>query len=226
MKHFQKHTVATLVQLAVLLLLSGCLDNGEPSARLSDTGAANGGSAGDNQAPIMSGTPTKSTKFGETYSFTPTTEDPDGDSLLFKVQNLPRWASFNRANGTIYGTPDLGDVGTYPSILISVSDGLESAWLPPFAVDVTQTATGSTTLSWAAPTLNTDGSPLADLHGYNIYYGLSVGDYRNQIQIDNPGITMYVVDNLSPNTYYFVMTSINAIDVESGYSNVITRSVN
>ena len=28
-----------------------------------------------------------------------------------------------------------------------------------------------TTLSWTAPTTNADGTPLKDLHGYNVYYG-------------------------------------------------------
>jgi len=226
MKHFQKRTVATLVQLATVLLLSGCLENGGSASGLSATSAPNGGSARDNRAPIMSGTPSKATKFGETYSFTPTAEDPDGDSLAFKVQNLPRWASFNAFNGTISGTPDLGDVGTYPSILISASDGLASAWLPQFSVEVTQTATGSVTLSWSAPTQNTDGSFLDDLAAYRIYYGVSPGDYTNQVQIDNPGVTLYVVDNLSPNTYYFVSTSINADGIESDFSNTAAISVN
>lgn len=226
MKHFQKHMVATLVQLATLLLLSGCLDNALPGAELSDTSATNGGTARDNNAPIMSGTPTKITKIDETYSFTPTAEDPDGDSLTFKVQNLPRWASFNTTNGTISGTPELGDVGTYSSILISASDGVLSGWLPQFAVDVTQTATGSVTLSWAPPTQNTDGSNLNDLAAYRIYYGVSLGDYANKIQIDNPGVTIYVVDNLSPNTYYFVSTSVNADGIESDFSNTATIVVN
>jgi len=226
MKHFRKHTVVILIQLAALLLLSGCLDHGGSGTELSATSAPNGGSARDNRAPIMSGTPNKATKFGETYSFTPTAEDPDGDPLSFKVQNLPRWASFNANNGTISGTPDLGDVGTYPSILISASDGLASAWLPQFSVDVTQTATGSVTLSWSPPTQNTDGTNLDDLAAYKIYYGVSPGDYTNQIQIDNPGVTLYVVDNLSPNTYYFVSTSINADGIESDYSNTAAISVN
>ncbi len=226
MKYFRKQTVATLVPLAAVLLLSGCLDRGGSGAEFSAASATVGGANPDNNPPILSGTPSKVTKINEIYSFTPTAEDPDGDTLSFVVQNLPRWASFNSANGTISGTPDLGDVGTYPNILISVSDGMASAWLPIFSVDVTQTATGSVTLSWAAPTQNTDGSLLDDLAAYRIYYGVSQGNYPNQIKIDNPGITLYVVDNLSPNTYYFVSTSVNADGVESDYSNTATIVVN
>ena len=226
MKYFRKHSVATLFQLAALLLLSGCLDRGGSGGELSTASATIAGANPDNNPPTMSGIPGKATKFGEAYSFTPTADDPDGDSLSFVVQNLPRWASFNSANGTISGTPGLGDVGTYPNILISVSDGMASAWLPIFSVAVTQTATGSVTLSWAPPTQNTDGSFLDNLAAYRIYYGVSQGNYPNQIEIDNPGITVYVVDNLSPNTYYFVSTSVNTDGVESDFSNTATIVIN
>jgi hypothetical protein len=85
---------------------------------------------------------------------------------------------------------------------------------------------GSATLSWAPPTQNADGSPLTDLAGYKIYYGTSAGNYPNQVTINNPGITTYVIDNLQPNTWFFVMTSFNSSNMESDYSNVVTRIVN
>ena len=46
-----------------------------------------------------------------------------------------------------------------------------------FHVEVTQSALGSMTLSWTAPTENTDGSQLNDLAGYKLYYGTSAGNY-------------------------------------------------
>jgi len=45
-------------------------------------------------------------------------------------------------------------------------------------------------------------------------------------QWNNPGITTYVVENLSPNTYIFASTSINASGVESDFSNVATKTIN
>jgi len=80
-------------------------------------------------------------------------------------------------------------------------------------------------LTWTPPTKNTDGSQLTDLAAYKIYYGLSQGDYPNEIRIDNPGISTYVIDNLNPNTYYFVSTSINSAEVESDFSNVATKTI-
>ena len=93
------------------------------------------------------------------------------------------------------------------------------------SVTVNQVGFGSATLSWTPPTQNTDGSPLTDLASYKIYYGNESGNYQTTIQIDNPGITIYVVENLTPNTYYFVMTAINSSGVESGFSNEASEQV-
>ena len=95
-----------------------------------------------------------------------------------------------------------------------------------FAIDVTQQGTVSTSLSWNAPTLNEDGSALTDLAGYKIYYGRSSGSYSNLIRIDNASVTTYVVENLSPDTYYFAATAFNTSGVESRFSGEAVRTLN
>lgn len=84
---------------------------------------------------------------------------------------------------------------------------------------------GSATLSWTPPTQNLDGSPLTDLAGYKIYYGKTPGNYDSKIHIENPGLTIYVVDYLTPGTYYFVLTAINSSNVESRFSNEVSKLV-
>ncbi len=93
------------------------------------------------------------------------------------------------------------------------------------SVTVNQIGLGSATLSWTPPTQNSDGSPLTDLTGYKIYYGNESGNYQTSIQIDNPGIAIYVVEYLTPNTYYFVLTAINSNGVESRFSNEVSKQV-
>ncbi len=88
-----------------------------------------------------------------------------------------------------------------------------------------QVGFSSTTLSWMPPTQNADGSPLTDLAGYKIYYGTGPGNYGRFVQIDNPGITIFVVENLTPNTYCFVLTAINSHGVESQFSNEVCKLV-
>ncbi len=65
-----------------------------------------------------------------------------------------------------------------------------------------------------------------DLAGFKICYGTSPSNYPNEITIDNPGITTHVVDNLTPNTWYFVSTAFNSSGVESDVSNVATKTIN
>ena len=89
-----------------------------------------------NQAPTISGSPANSVTVGNSYSFTPAASDADGDALTFSVSNLPAWAAFNAANGTLSGTPAAGEAGVYGNILISVSDGTDSASLAPFSITV------------------------------------------------------------------------------------------
>jgi fibronectin type 3 domain-containing protein len=84
---------------------------------------------------------------------------------------------------------------------------------------------GSVTLSWTPPTLNTDGSPLTDLAGYRIYYGTQPDHYRVIVQLDNPGLTTYVVDYLPADTYYFAMTAVNSKGIESALSGEASTQV-
>ena len=82
----------------------------------------------DNRAPVISGTPTTSVQATQSYNFTVTASDPDGDrTLVYRISNLPRWANFSTASGILSGTPGLADVGAYSNIVISVSDGRASA---------------------------------------------------------------------------------------------------
>lgn len=223
MRHsFGKGGVVMLIA-ASSAIVSGCLMGGESEeASLSGPGP---GPAPANSAPTISGNPPPAVTVGSNYTFTPTASDPDGDSLTFSIENRPTWATFDASTGTLSGTATLGAEGTYADIRITVSDGSLSASLPQFSVDVTQIALGSATLSWTAPTQNTDGSPLDDLTAYKIYYGVNQGTYPNQIRIDNPGVTTYVVENLSPNTYFFVTTAVNSIGVESAFSNMASKTV-
>jgi len=145
--------------------------------------------------------------------------------LNFSASGLPSWIRFNSSNGTISGTPGDGDVGIYDGIRITVSDGTASASLGPFSITVEAVSLGSVTLSWDAPTTNTDGSALTDLAGYKLYWGTSPGNYTNSVLIDNPGITTYVLENLAPGTYEFASTALNASGSESQYSGVATKIV-
>ena len=203
------------------LLLSGCLTSGVDAVPNDTTSIA----GNTNSAPVISGSPPSAITIGQTYTFIPNASDPDGDPLTFSIVNRPTWANFDTVTGELSGPTFLGNEGDYADIVISVTDGRTSTSLRQFSVSVTQASLGSATLSLIAPTLNTDGTPFMDLAAYKLYFGMSSGEYPNEIYIDNPGVSEYVVENLAPSTYYFVATAINQSGFESGYSNRVTRVV-
>lgn len=179
-----------------------------------------------NRTPTISGSPSASVTEVSLYSFTPSANDVDGDTLVFSITNKPVWASFNTNTGVLTGTPGVGDAGAYSGIIVSVSDGTATATLSSFGIDVNAgSATGVATLNWTPPTTKTDGSGLDDLSGYKIRYGTSSGSYPNEIDVANAGIASYVVENLSSDTYYFVVTAYNTAGIESVYSSEVSKTI-
>jgi hypothetical protein len=111
--------------------------------------------------PTINGNPATSVNSGSAYSFTPSASDPDGNALTFSIQNQPSWASFNSGTGQLSGTPVATNIGSYPNILISVSDGTLSASLPAFTITVTQPSTDG------PPTIN--GNPATSVNAGSAY---------------------------------------------------------
>ena len=182
-------------------------------------------SAPANPPPTISGTPATSANAGTAYSFTPTAADPNGNPLTFSIQNPPSWASFNTQSGNLSGTPGSGDAGTYSNIIISVSDGTSTASLAAFSIIVTQVANGSATVTWTAPTQNTDGSALTNLAGFNLYYGTSASNLNQSVQIANPGLTTYALGNLAPGAWYFAVNAYTTAGAESALSSIASKTI-
>jgi hypothetical protein len=89
-----------------------------------------------NTPPTISGLPQAMVEQDTAYSFTPEASDVDGDVLMFTVSNLPQWAEFDAATGTLSGVPGSNDVGIFNGVSIAVSDGVASATLPTFSIEV------------------------------------------------------------------------------------------
>jgi Putative Ig domain len=178
-----------------------------------------------NSAPTISGSPPPAAREGQAYEFRPSAADADGDLLNFTIANRPSWAAFDAQTGRLFGTPGAGTVGTYHDVTIRVSDGTLVATLPAFSIAVQQTSLGSATLSWVAPTLRIDGTPLGNLAGYRIRYGTAPGSYTQQHQVPNPGVTSCVIENLPAGTYYFVVIAYDSGGLESEHSTVVSKTI-
>jgi hypothetical protein len=170
------------------------------------------------------GTPATVVWQGDTYSFAPSAVDPDGDALVFEVENRPAWATFDAATGRLRGVPAAADVGDSLAIRIGVSDGRHQVWLPPFDLTVRAVSYGSVLVTWEAPTENTDESPLLDLAGFNIYGGTDPATAAAMASVGT-GISAYRFSGLSPGIYYFSTTAVNSQGIESEPSDVATMLV-
>jgi hypothetical protein len=182
--------------------------------------------------PTITGTPPTSATAGTAYSFQPAAADANGDTLTFSIANKPSCATFSTATGQLSGTPGSADVGTDAGIVISVTAGGISVSLPAFTITVAAAAvttppptSGTATLTWAAPTDNTDGTPIDDLSGYVISYGTSASALTQTVTITSASATSYTIQNLAAGTWYFAISAVETGGATSTLSSVVSATI-
>ncbi len=211
------------------------------SANLLGTSITTGGATftlsapGSTAAPVtktllISGTPATRADVGQFYSFRPTVVASAGSTLTYAVRNKPAWAQFSATTGTLSGTPSTGSAVIDANIVVSVSNGAQSAALPAFNITVepavaTSVVAGTASLSWSRPTVNTDGSPLTNLAGYVIRYGTSSTALDNKISVTSASATGVEITNLSPGNWDFAVSAFNTANVESEVSTIVGKTV-
>jgi hypothetical protein len=217
---------ALLVCASIFALLSGCGGSGgdSPASATSSTGST--GSSAPTATITLSGTPPTSVIAGDQYVFQPTASASAG-APTFSASGLPSWASINSSTGEISGTPTSSNVGMSGDIIVSASDGNVVASMAPFKINVMAAAavTGSASLSWTVPTLNTNGTPVTDLAGYHIYYGTAPGALNTMIDVPGANTTQYEISNLSSGTYYFAVAAYNSMGIDSADSNEGSKTI-
>ncbi len=190
------------------------------------TGIQTNPSLPTNHAPAISGTPRVRIEEGQAYWFRPQASDADGDDLTFSIANRPSWASFNRYNGALSGTPRDGDDGSYNNIVITVSDGSRRTSLRSFNLVVVARpqppTTGNVSLSWIAPSTRTDGSVLSmrEIAGYRIYRGTASSNLQPVLDLNDGYANSYVMRNQQSGVYYFAVTAYDNDGNESKLSNI------
>ncbi len=177
--------------------------------------------------PTITGTPSTTVVAGSSYSFQPAAGGPSGMTLSFSVQNKPTWANFSIATGLISGTPTSAQTGTYPNIVLSVSDGAASSALPGFSITVTGATptTGNATINWLPPTQNSDGSALTNLAGIRIYYGTSSSNLSQSVQVAGTTQTSYTISNLASGSWYFGGVAYTTAGTQSAMSGIVSATI-
>jgi hypothetical protein len=218
--------------MLVTLALAGCGGDGDSVNPV--TGAATAEeTGGTTPAATISGTPATQITVGTNYSFSPSASDSDGGALTFAIKNAPSWATFSASTGQLSGSPKQTDIGTTSGIVITVTDGAATASLTSFNITVAGTTvtttptTGTATVSWAAPTANTNGSALTNLAGYKVYYGTDAASLTTEqvVEVANPATLNYVLTGLGSGTWYFAVASYSASGEESALSAVSSKTI-
>jgi hypothetical protein len=118
------------------------------------------------------------------------------------------------ASGGWSGTKAASGAQTLTAITGSTNYTLTCSW-----------GTGSATVTWAAPTQNTDGTSLTNLASYKVMYGTSSTSFTRTATISDPAARSTVLGSLSPATWYFKVRAVNSAGVESADSNVASKAV-
>jgi len=119
------------------------------------------------------------------------------------------------------------------------SPSRSSRWIPALLLGLLVGACGScgtsstaasgsgvdVVLRWSAPTTNADGSPLADLAGYRIYYDtLPIDPSRSRITSTGTE-TSDTLRGLGRGSYHFAVTAVDTSGNESAMSNEVIQVI-
>lgn len=146
-----------------------------------------------------------------TISLTATSTGPINAPVPTIAWSTSPAASSCTASGSWSGTKAGSGAETFAALSATSTYTLTCTWTDSTAK-----------VSWTAPTLNTDGTPLTDLAKYQVNYGLSVATLDKSVQIGAPN-TSQVITGLTPGTWYFKVRAINSKGVYSDFSNAVSK---
>jgi hypothetical protein len=140
------------------------------------------------------------------------------------------WSSDKGAQGSASGS-DSWEIESIPLILgpntitVTATNAAGETRADTIVIRRESEGQGSVTLSWLPPTQRTDNTLLAGLAGYRIFYGRMSGIYDYEINLANPGIVTYVVENLVPGEWYFALAAYDSSGLESAPSKEVQFTV-
>lgn len=129
-----------------------------------------------------------------------------------QLSTVLSWSTSPEADSCVASGGWTGEKGpsgseAVPAIIGSANYVIECRWPDSTAL-----------LEWIAPTQRTDGTPLTDLAGYNVYYGTESGNYTATEPLPDPGAISYLVGPLVPGDWFFVVTALDSSGLESDFS--------
>jgi hypothetical protein len=195
--------------------------------------ACGGGSGGTVEGVTTAVAPTAAAPTGpktdaaiadQPYAYTMDAGDTGGATVAFAIENKPAWAEFDATTGTLSGTPGRGDVGSSANVRLTATAGTARTSVE-LQLKVVASADGAVTIALGRPTTRTDGSALANLAGYRIYYGRTPTRLDQFVDVNDPALTDARVANLTPGTWYFAATAYDRAGFESEPSEVTPKTI-
>jgi len=104
--------------------------------------------------------------------------------------------------------------------LLQLIIAISSVFFSLITLTVSPSQAASVHLRWNAPTY-ADGSPVADLAGYRVYYGQASGSHALTLDVGN-SLSVSVGGLQDGQTYYFAVTAYNTVGLESGFSDEVS----
>ncbi len=151
----------------------------------------------------------------------------DVDAVLINDTVQLTWSSSNadtcEASGNWSGQVDTNGTFTSAPLTDNALFQLTCFAQGQSAVSQLGVAVVDTTVRWAAPTENVDGTALTDLTGFAVYWGNSSRNYNSSTNL-GAGAREWTLD-VAPGTYYLSLTAINSQAEESDYSNEIVKVI-
>ena len=214
-------TVAHYALVLFLALgLGACLSEPEEQVESDDTGS----DAASVSLTITS--PVSTSAMDTTDPAVDLAGSANSDNGIFQVTWENSQGDEGIANGTeSWQVPDLELALGENTITVTAEDIAGETTSKSIRINRESGENGSVSLSWNPPTARVDGSPLTNLAGYKIYYGRMSGIYDYEIDLDNPGVSTYVVEGLVSGDWFFALAAYDREGLESERSNEVLRDI-
>jgi hypothetical protein len=85
--------------------------------------------------------------------------------------------------------------------------------------------TGTATISWSAPTQNTDGTALQGVTGYRVRYGTNPANLSASTGLLDAARSSVDIAGLAVGTWYFAVTVRDGAGTESDLSAIVTTTI-
>jgi hypothetical protein len=139
--------------------------------------------------------------------------DATAKKIVIPITNAAAFTGTKKLAFAIAGAEN-ASLGSITSAIVTISGNAATA-----------ATAGSATLSWTAPTVDTNGEPVTDLAGYNIYYGKSATTMTSVIAVNSPASGSYTINNLAAGTWYFAIASYNTQAMVSALTAIVSKAI-